>query len=179
VTLEQAVEREESAEELLGELAHKLSLVVPSEVEVVAVERGPWLHKIAIELAAPLGAALALLLAAAASWAAAEGLRVVLPGWLAAFAVAAFWGVITALLLRIDHPRPLWRRLTCSNVSSRGTRRGAGANDRCQGERYFLSAARGWKRIRLTSSATTVTRYSCPKSPSRTENIRPTLVAAV
>jgi hypothetical protein len=113
VTLEQAVEREESAEELLGELAHELSLLVRSELEVAAVDRGPWLHRIAIELAASLGAALALLLAlAAASFAAVEGLRLVLPDWLAALAVAAFWGAITALLVRIDHPRRLWRRLT-------------------------------------------------------------------
>jgi hypothetical protein len=113
VTLEQAVEREESAEELLGELAHELSLLVRSELEVAAVDRGPWLHRIAIELAASLGAALALLLAlAAASFAAVAGLRLVLPDWLAALAVAAFWGVITALLVRIDHPRRLWRRLT-------------------------------------------------------------------
>jgi hypothetical protein len=63
VTLEQAVEREETAEELLGELARELSLLIRSEVEVAAVERGPWLQRVAIELAASLGAALALLLA--------------------------------------------------------------------------------------------------------------------
>ena len=112
VTLEQAVDREKTAEELLGELAHELSLLVRSELEVAAAERGPWLHRIAIELAASLGAAGAMLLAlGAASLAAMEGLRLVLPGWLAALAVAVVWGGITALLLRVDHPRRLWRRL--------------------------------------------------------------------
>ena len=112
VTLEQAVDREKTAEELLGELAHQLSLLVRSELEVAAAERGPWLNRIAIELAASLGAAVAMLLAlGAASLAAVEGLRLVLPGWLAALAVAVAWAGITALLLRVDHPRRLWRRL--------------------------------------------------------------------
>jgi hypothetical protein len=112
VTLEQALDREETPEELLGELAHELSLLVRSELEVAAAERGPWLHKIAIEIAAALAAAVAMLLAlGATSWAAVEGLRLVLPGWLAALVVAAAWGVITALLLLVDHPRRLWRRL--------------------------------------------------------------------
>jgi Putative Actinobacterial Holin-X, holin superfamily III len=112
VTLEQAVDREKTAEELLGELAHQLSLLLRSELEVAAAEREPWLHRIAIELAASLGAAVAMLLAlGAASLAAVEGLRLVLPGWLAALVVAVVWVGITALLLRVDHPRRLWRRL--------------------------------------------------------------------
>jgi putative superfamily III holin-X len=112
VTLEQAVDQDKTAEELLGELAHELSLLVRTELEVAAAERGPWLHRIAIELAASLGAAVAMLLAlGAASFAAVEGLRLVLPGWLAALAVAVVWGGITALLLRVDHPRRLFRRL--------------------------------------------------------------------
>jgi membrane protein implicated in regulation of membrane protease activity len=112
VTLEQAVDQDKTAEELLGELAHELSLLVRSELEVAAAERGPWLHRIAIELAASLGAAVAMLLAlGAASFAAIEGLRLVLPGWLAALTVAVAWVGITALLLRVDHPRRLWRRL--------------------------------------------------------------------
>jgi hypothetical protein len=107
VTLEQAVDEEKTAEELLGELAQELSLLLRCELEVAAAERGPWLHRIAIELAASLGAAGAMLLAlGAASFAAVEGLRLVLPGW-----VAVAWLGITALLLRVDHPRRLWRRL--------------------------------------------------------------------
>jgi putative superfamily III holin-X len=113
VTLEQAVVREETADELLGELAHELSQLVRTELEVAAADRGPWLQRVGVELAAALAAALALLLTlAAASWAAVEGLRLVLPDWLAALAVAALWGVLTMLLLRVDHPRRLWRRFT-------------------------------------------------------------------
>src|SRR5580765_6854036 len=112
VTLEQAVDREKTAEELLGELAHQLSLLLRSELEVAAAEREPWLHRIAIELAASLGAAVAMLLTlGAASLAAVEGLRLVLPGWLAALVVAVAWGAITALLLRVDHSRRVWRRM--------------------------------------------------------------------
>ena len=113
MTLEQAVVREETADELLGELAHELSHLVRTELEVAAADRGPWLQRVGVELAAALAAALALLLTlAAASWAAIEALRLVLPDWLAALAVAAVWGVITTLLLRVDHPRRLWRRFT-------------------------------------------------------------------
>lgn len=112
MTLEQAVDEEKTAEELLGELAQELSLLLRCELEVAAAERGPWLHRIAIELAASLGAAGAMLLAlGAASFAAIEVLRLVLPGWLAALVVAVAWLGITALLLRVDHPRRLWRRL--------------------------------------------------------------------
>ena len=113
MTLEQAVVREETADELLGELAHELSHLVRTELEVATADRGPWLQRIAVEVAAALAAAVALLLTlAAASWAAVEGLRLVLPDWLAALAVAASWAVITTLLLRVDHPRRLWRRFT-------------------------------------------------------------------
>jgi hypothetical protein len=113
VTLEQAVVREETADELVGELAHELSHLVRTELEVAAAGRGPWLQRVAVELAAALAAALALLLTlGAASWATVEGLRLVLPDWLAALAVAALWGVITTLLFRVDHPRRLWRRFT-------------------------------------------------------------------
>ena len=67
MTLEHAVDQEKTAEELLGELAHELSLLVRSVLEVAAAERGQWLHRIAIELAASLGAAVAMLLALSAA----------------------------------------------------------------------------------------------------------------
>ena len=113
MTLEQAVVRDETADELLGELAHELSYLVRTELEVAAADRGPALQRLAVEVAAALAAALALLLTlGAASWAAVEGLRLVFPAWLAALAVAALWAVITTLLLRVDHPRRLLRRFT-------------------------------------------------------------------
>jgi hypothetical protein len=111
VALEQAVEPEATADELLGQLAHELSLLVRSELEVAAADRGPWLHHVGVELAAAAAAAsTALLSLIVASWAAVEGLRLLLPDALAAVAVAALWGLVTALLLRIDHPRRLWKR---------------------------------------------------------------------
>lgn len=112
MTLEQAAGQEAPAEELLADLAHQLSLLVRTELDVAVAERGPWLNRVAVEVAASLGAAVATLLAlAAASWAAVEGLRYVLPDWLAALAVAACWAMVTGLLLQIDHPRRLWERL--------------------------------------------------------------------
>jgi hypothetical protein len=111
VALEQAPAPEASADELLGQLAHELSLLVRSELEVAAAERRPWLHHIGVELAATAAAALTLLLTLiVASWAAVEGLRLLLPDAIAALAVAVLWGVVTALLVSVDHPRRLWRR---------------------------------------------------------------------
>ena len=147
MTLEQAVDQEKTAEELLGELAHELSLLVRSELEVAAAERGPSLHRIAIELAASLGAAVAMLLAlGAASLAAVEGLRLVLPGWLAALAVALAWAGVTALLLRVDHPRRLWRRLRQQTyeqtmATAYEDRRGAEADVRTTAERLSHAIA--------------------------------------
>jgi hypothetical protein len=54
VTLEQAVGREETADELLGELAHELSHLVRTELEVAAADRGPGLQRVAVEVAAAL-----------------------------------------------------------------------------------------------------------------------------
>jgi signal transduction histidine kinase len=145
VTLEQAVVRDETADELLGELAHELSYLVRTELEVAAADRGPALQRLAVEVAAALAAALALLLTlGAASWAAVEGLRLVFPAWLAALAVAALWAVITTLLLRVDHPRRLWRRFTGETheqamATARADRAKAEAEVRAVAER--LSAA--------------------------------------
>jgi hypothetical protein len=113
VTLGQAAGREETAEELLADLAHELSLLVRSELDVAVAERGPSLHRLAVELAASFGAAFTILLTlAAASWTAVEGFRLVLPAWLAALTVAAAWGIVSGLLLSVDHPRRLWERVS-------------------------------------------------------------------
>lgn len=113
MTLEQAADRDDTAEELLADLAHELSLLVRSELDVAVAERGPSLHRLAVELAASFGAAFTILLTlAAASWAAVEGLRLILPAWLAALTVAAVWGIVSGLLLSVDHPRRLWERLS-------------------------------------------------------------------
>ena len=111
MTLEQAVDQEKTAEELLGELAHELSLLVRSELEVAAAERGPSLHRIAIELAASLGAAVAMLLAlGAASLAAVEGLRLVLQ--------------VGSQLSQSRWPGPASRRSSCESTTLAGS--GAG-----------------------------------------------------
>lgn len=113
MALEQAVEPEATADELFGQLAHELSLLVRSELEVAVADRRPWLQHISVELAATAAAAMTLLLTLmVASWAAVAGLRLLLPDAVAAVAVAALWGVATALLLRVDHPRRLWKRFT-------------------------------------------------------------------
>jgi membrane protein implicated in regulation of membrane protease activity len=154
--------------------------LIKIRLEVAAAERGPWLHRIAIDLAASLGAAVAMLLAlGAASLAAIEGLRLVLPGWLAALTVAVAWVGITALLLRVDHPRRLWRRLRRQTygqtmATAYEDRSAAEADVRVTAERSCVKAdgqmtrarprrqglARGLrsKCIRLTSTAITVTR---------------------
>jgi hypothetical protein len=69
-----------------------------------------------------------------------EGLRLVLSGWLAVLVVAAFWGAVTALLLQVDHPRRLWRRLTRQTheqtmAAARGDRKTAEADVRAAAER--------------------------------------------
>jgi len=108
----QETEAPETPEELLGELAHELSLLVRSDLELAAAQRGPELREVATELAAVSAAAAASLLALAAlSWAAIQGLTLAFPSWLAALLVALGWVAVAALLLRIDHPRRLQRRL--------------------------------------------------------------------
>jgi membrane protein implicated in regulation of membrane protease activity len=108
-----AEERRKTSDELLGELAHELSVLVRCEVELTAVRNGPQLRQVAVELAAALAAGAALLLACAAlSAAAILALSPVLPSWGAALVVALVWAVIAALLLRHDHPRRLARRFT-------------------------------------------------------------------
>ena len=103
----------EASDELIGELAHKVSLLIRSDVELSAVERGPALREVAAELAVTLLAGLVLLLALAAiSWAAILGLANAVPRWVAALLVAVGWAAVAALLLRFGPPHRLWRRLT-------------------------------------------------------------------
>lgn len=98
--------------ELLGQLAHELSLLVRSELELAAAQQGPQLRRVATELVAALAAGAALLLAlAAASLAAIQGLTLAMPAWGASLIVAAAWAAVAGLLLRLDHPRRLQQRL--------------------------------------------------------------------
>jgi Putative Actinobacterial Holin-X, holin superfamily III len=105
--------RHETSDELLGQLAHELSVLVRRELELAAVQNAPQLRQVAIELAAALAAGAALLLACAAlSLAAIQALSLVLPAWGASLVVALGWASIAALLVRHEHPRRLARRLT-------------------------------------------------------------------
>src|SRR6478672_13495116 len=111
-TSEETVRGDETSNELLGELARELSVLLRSDLEVGAAEHGPQLRHVAIEIAAALAAAVALLLAlATASSAAVQGLSLAMPTWGAGLIVAAVWAAVAALLLSLDHPRRLLVRL--------------------------------------------------------------------
>jgi hypothetical protein len=106
-------ERPATSDELLGELAHELSVLVRRELELAAAQNAPQLRQIGSELAVALAALVASLFALAAlSWAAAQGLALVLPSWAASLIVAAGWAALAALLAWHEHPRRLARRLT-------------------------------------------------------------------
>jgi hypothetical protein len=102
----------ETSDELLGELAHELSVLVRSDLELAVARRGPEIRRLAEELAATLAAGTAMLLALAAlSWAAVLGFASQVPSWSSALVVAAAWLTVAGLLLRSERPRRLARRL--------------------------------------------------------------------
>ena len=102
-----------ASDELIGELAHGLSLLIRSDVELSALERGPVLRKVIVEVAVAVLAGLVFLLAlAAVGWAAILSLTHVVPRGIAALLVAGGWLLVSVLLLRFGPPHRLWRRLT-------------------------------------------------------------------
>jgi hypothetical protein len=129
----------ETSDELLGRVAHELSLLVRADLELAAAERAPQVRRISIELATALAAAVALVLAlAAASLAAIQGLDTVLPSWAASLIVAGAWALVGLLLLRLDHPRRLLRRLS-SDSTDRGIESARAA--RSEAERAVKTSA--------------------------------------
>lgn len=101
-----------TSDELIGELAHELSLLIRSDVELSALERGSVLRNLAIEVAVALLAGFVFVLAlAAAGWAVLLSLTNVVPREVAALLVAAGWLVVAVVLLRFGPTRRLWRRL--------------------------------------------------------------------
>jgi Putative Actinobacterial Holin-X, holin superfamily III len=109
---ETAGERETS-DELLADLAHALTLLVRRDLELAVAEHGPQLRRVSVELVAALAAGVALLFALAAlSWAAAQALTLAIPSWAASLIVAGAWAVVAGLLLLLDHPRRLLRRMS-------------------------------------------------------------------
>jgi hypothetical protein len=106
-------ERRQGSDELLGELAHDLSVLVRRELELAAAQNAPQLRQVVIETATAVAAAAAVLLAfVALSWAAVQALELALPSWGAALIVAGIWAIVAALLVQHDHPRRLARRLS-------------------------------------------------------------------
>ena len=102
----------ETSNELLARLAHEVSVLVRSELELAAAHHGPQLRHVTVEVAAAVAAAVALILAlASAGWAAVHGLSLAMPSWAAALVVAAAWSAVAGLLLSLDHPRRLFARL--------------------------------------------------------------------
>ncbi len=93
---------EPSADELLGEVAHQLTILIRSDLELAAAERAPEVREAVVDTAAAGAAAAAALLAfAAVSWAAVLGLSHVMASWGAALVVAGVWALVTLLLLRM------------------------------------------------------------------------------
>jgi signal transduction histidine kinase len=93
---------------LLGQLAHELSILVRSDVELAASRRLHRLRLILFELAALLAAAVAGFLALAAlTWAAVRALDQVLPGWASALVAAGAWAGVSAALLALERSRHL------------------------------------------------------------------------
>jgi hypothetical protein len=102
-----------SSDELIGELAHQLSLLIRSDLELSALERGPVLRRVTVEVAMGFVAGFVFLLALGAlGWAAILALATVVSRAFAALVVAAGWVVVAVLILRFGPPRRLWRRMT-------------------------------------------------------------------
>ena len=103
----------ETSNELLARLAHEVSVLLRSELELAVAGHGRQARHVAEEVAVALAAAVALFLAlASASLAAIEGLSLAMASWAAAVIVAAVWSVAAVLLVSLDHPRRLFRRLS-------------------------------------------------------------------
>jgi len=103
----------ESPGRLLGQLAHELSRLVRTDLELAAAEQLPEARQALIELAVLVAGLVALVFAlAAATWAAVSGLTLVIPGWSSPLVVAGVWLIVAVLLLAHDYPRRLLARLS-------------------------------------------------------------------
>jgi Putative Actinobacterial Holin-X, holin superfamily III len=98
---------------LLGQLAHELSQLVRSDIELAAAERLPEARRALMELVVLAAGLVALVFAlAAATWAAVRGLTLVIPGWSSPLVVAGAWLILAVLLLAHDYPRRLVAQLS-------------------------------------------------------------------
>jgi Putative Actinobacterial Holin-X, holin superfamily III len=101
---------EAAPEELLGQLAHELSLLVRADVELAAAEQLHTLRRLTIDAAVLVVAAVSGLLAIGAfTWAA---VRAVGGGsqWDAPLIVGGGWLLVSIALLSLEHPRRLLRK---------------------------------------------------------------------
>jgi hypothetical protein len=153
-----------STDALIGELGHELAVLVRSDVELAAVRRAPELRRLAAELGVAIAAGVALLLGlAATSWSAVRALDVVVPSWSAPLLVGAAWILIAGVLLRLDHPRRLGRRLAQEELAAavdaaRGERAEAEDALRVTAERLAGALAREAAARELASDAAAVGR---------------------
>ena len=109
---------EPSADELLAEVAHQLTILIRSDLELAAAERAPEIREVVVDTAAAGAAAAAALLAfAAVSWAAVLGLSHAMASWGAALVVAAVWALVALLLLRMGRVTRLRGRLAADGQS--------------------------------------------------------------
>jgi Putative Actinobacterial Holin-X, holin superfamily III len=110
---------QEPVSDLLEEVGRATATLFFREIELATARRSPELRRAAHDIAAALGAALALLTAfALGNWAAVSALSLVLPDWLAALVLALAWIVVGLLLLALARPsaqrapgRQWWRAL--------------------------------------------------------------------
>jgi hypothetical protein len=109
---------EPSADELLAEVAHQLTVLIRSDLELAAAERAPEIREVVVDTATAGAAAAAGLLAfAAVSWAGVLGLSHVMASWGAALVVAAVWALVALLLVRMGRVTRLRGRLAAGGQS--------------------------------------------------------------
>jgi hypothetical protein len=134
-----------TSDELLGDLAHELSLLVKADIELAAAQHGPQLRELGVELSAAIAVSVAALLALAAlSFAAIQALALVMPDWAAAAIVGVAWLVVAGLLLLLEHPRRLFLRLrqgTSADSLEAAMQRRKDAEDAVQATAQHLAEA--------------------------------------
>ena len=102
-----------SADELLGEVARELTILIRSDLELAAAQRSPEVREVVGDVAATgIAAAAALLAFAALSSAAVLGLSHAMASWGAALVVAGVWALVTLILLRMGNLARLRGRLS-------------------------------------------------------------------
>jgi Putative Actinobacterial Holin-X, holin superfamily III len=131
----------EAADELLGQLAHELSVLMRCDIELShSTQTAEQRHR-QLELVAIAGGALAALLAlGAATLALVQLLAMAVSDWAAAAIVAGVWAIVAALLLRFGDIQRLLRRLSGTDPAAVA----AAQAEREAAERAIRSTARAF-----------------------------------